>query len=244
MDEDFSGVVQQGQVDVAVRLEESDPDVRHIPFDWGVGYGVVNRGDIRQAVAELQGEGAAYGAILEVSVDDTLVAAQDIDLTVGPGGPAFTEADANTGCGTYTSSGGIEARTIFHAVSVPVGQGVDTPYATELDPLGGTGPRGRPHRGRWHRGRGPHGPGQGGDRRCGRRRPRSGRPRRRRRAGGAASPTRRRVNRIRPAPDGGPTAPGGGRRRAVEGGTTTALASLPRPPGHRGRAGEGGPTVV
>lgn len=140
MDEDFSGVVQQDQVDVAVRLEESDPDVRHIPFDWGVGYGVVNRGDIRQAVAELQGEGAAYGAILEVSVDGTLVAAQDLDLTVGLGGPAFTEADANTGCGTYTSSGGIEARTIFPAVSVPVGQGVDTPYATELDPLGGTGP--------------------------------------------------------------------------------------------------------
>lgn len=91
VDEDFSGVVQQDQVDVAVRLEEGDSEVKHIPFDWGAGYGVVDRADMRQAVADLQGEGAALGGILEVWVDGTRVAAQDIDVTVGPGEAAFIE---------------------------------------------------------------------------------------------------------------------------------------------------------
>lgn len=139
MDEDFSGVVQQDQVEVAVRVGEMSHKVSHVPFEWGEGYGLVDRDDVVDAVAELRGDGAPNVAILEVYVNDRQVAAQEIDMNADPNGPVFVEDGISYGCDTYTTSGGVEARPNFHAVTVPAGQEVDTPFATELDPLGGTG---------------------------------------------------------------------------------------------------------
>lgn len=138
-DEDFSGVVHEDQVDVTVRAGEMSHKVKGVPFEWGNGYGLVDHDDVQAAFDELSGEGAVQVAQLEVRVNDTMVAIRHIDLTAGPDDSPFPEHGTNFGCDeTYTTSGGGEARPHFHAATVPVGQSVDTPFSTELNPLGGS----------------------------------------------------------------------------------------------------------
>lgn len=139
-DEDFSGVVHKDQVEVTVRAGEMSHKGKGVPFEWRTGVGLVDHDDVQAAFDELSGEGAVKVAQLEVRVDDTTVAVREIDLTAGPNDAPFPEWGTNFGCdATYTTSGGVEARPDFHAVSVPVGQSVDTPFSTELNPLGGSG---------------------------------------------------------------------------------------------------------
>ena len=127
-------------MEVTVRAGEMSHKGKGVPFEWRTGVGLVDHDDVQAAFDELSGEGAVKVAQLEVRVDDTTVAVREIDLTAGPNDAPFPEWGTNFGCdATYTTSGGVEARPDFHAVSVPVGQSVDTPFSTELNPLGGSG---------------------------------------------------------------------------------------------------------